>query len=146
MACVLVVVMFMLYSNRMNNDDEEGNGGIISPDESPLKEGQSSEVATTKIEVEVEIPSTPQIIMSDMSDASEVSSLSESPFTVAKRSSHCYNDLEHASSTPSTQGLVGIAKPNRYRYVGDCTLGFAAEQQQPQYWGIYKDSSMMESP
>ena len=105
MACVLVVVMFMLYSNRMNNDDEEGNGGIISPDESPLKEGQSSEVATTKIEVEVEIPSTPQIIMSDMSDASEVSSLSESPFMVAKRSSHCYNDLEQASSTPSAQPI-----------------------------------------
>ena len=90
----------------------------------------------------------PQMSISDVSDKSEVSvsSFSKSPFTVGAESQSCYYGIDHACNAPSTPDLE-IAKPNRYRYVGDSALGFAAEQQgqQPRNWDFCKDS-MMESP
>ena len=104
----------------MNRDDEEENDGIIGTDESPLEEDQSriaergeSEVET-KVEVEIEVPSMPQMSISDVSDKSEVSvsSFSKSPFTVGAESPSCYYGIAHACTAPSTPGLE-IAKPNR---------------------------------
>ena len=95
--------------------------------------------------MEIEVPSTPQMSISDVFDKSEVSvsSFSESPFTVGAESPSCYYGIAHACTAPSTPGLE-IAKPNRYRYVGDSSLGFAAEHewQQPRNWDFFKDSMM----
>lgn len=91
-------------------------------DDSPADEGQSraaergdSDNDTTVI-VEIEVPTTPQYSISDVSDtpASHLSSsLFESPFQ-APKSPSLYYGIEHG--TPTTPG-IGIAKPS-YRYAG----------------------------
>ncbi len=129
--------MFLLYANRVNDDDEES-----IPSESALEEGQSSSrvaeprgeaseaaAAASATAVEITVPSTPQMTMSDMSDNSAVSSLCDS--------------FDLVSPAPATPGL-GITKSG-YRYGGGNTLGFAAEKWQPRNWEIYKDDSTMES-
>lgn len=142
MACVLGLVSFLLYSNRKNNIDEEDNNHGT---ESALEEGQSriaqqgesSESAASKVEVEI-IVSTLQMSMSDVSDKSMVSSLSESPFTARGRTSSCNYELD---SDPLTPGL-GISKTKRYQYVGNSSLGFDAENWQPRNWEMYKNSTV----
>ena len=134
-----------MYSNKMKDDEEEVETGST---ESPLQEGQSriaeprgesSNAADTALEVEIEVPRT-EVPMSDMSDNSVVSTLSESRFVAATKSPACYHGLDSAGNT----GL-GIAQPNHYQYRGDnclITLGFAGEQWHPKNWEIYKNSTM----
>ena len=134
-----------MYSNKMKDDEEEVETGST---ESPLQEGQSriaeprgesSNAADTALEVEIEVPRT-EVPMSDMSDNSVVSTLSESRFVAATKSPACYHGLDSAGNT----GL-GIAQSNNYQYRGDnclSTLGFAGEQWHPKNWEIYKNSTM----
>ena len=147
MTCVLGLIMFLLYSNRVNDDDEDS-----IPSESTLEEGQSrvaepqgeaseAAAAASATAVEIAVPSTPMITtMSDVSDNSAVSSLSESPFTTGAKSPL----FDVASPTTQATPCLGITK-SRYRYGGENTLGFAAEKWQPRNWEIYKDDSTVES-
>ena len=150
MACVIALVMSLIYSNRINEFDTDA---IASTSESRLEEGQSkiaerggsldtdAKVGKSRSMIEIEVPSTPHIAMSDVSvDNSDLSSLSESPFMSAgaKKNLDYYTS---SAATPSMQG-IGIAKANRYRYAGDDTLGFGMNQN----WEVYQDTTMFESP
>lgn len=168
MACVLVLIMFLLYSNKRNEEEADGSFPVVHG--SDLEEGLSmiaernessaeaskatnqdteenpkpNDVAT----IEVEIPSTPRFAMSDLSETedynSDVSSLAESPLTVVANKSppQLYYGRDCSSEgTQSTSGQarVGIAKPK-----GGDALGFVAEELQLKNWEIYDESSRME--
>ena len=153
MTCVLALLMFLVYYNRMEEEDEEEIIDVIYPEDdvsppavsSTIVERDGSSEAATKADVDIEVPVTPQHTVSDMS-SSDLSTLSESPFmpgrtTYKSASSYYCHGLD--SDDPSTLGL-GISNPSRFRYSGDCSLGFAAEhswqqQQQSRNWEVYQD-------
>lgn len=144
MACVVALLVFLVYSKRMNDEDEDEdvieNIALEPPHAEDDMEGgrlrtarlraESSETVASKAEVEIEVPSTPLYTISDVSDNSVMSTL-ESPFAEARKACHF----------ASPEAGLGIAKSNQYQVASDSALGFMADWQL-ENWGVCDDSNI----